>query len=67
MTAQDIAIKLKKELPHLVQPGQIDLALVEVYGDALYLSWLIDPYDVDSHTLSILKKYLPEEYTMPRY
>jgi len=66
MTAQEIAIKLKKELPNLVQPGQLDLALVEIYGDALYLSSLVNPYDTDNQTLSILKKYLPEEYTSPR-
>jgi hypothetical protein len=66
MTAQEIAIKLKKELPNLVQPGQLDLALVEVYEDALYLSSLVNPYDTDYQTLSILKKYLPEEYTEPR-
>ena len=60
MTTQEIAKKLKEELPHLIQPSQIDNAIVELYNDALHLVKCIDPFDTDNETYNILRKYIPE-------
>jgi len=38
MTAQQISLKMKQELPMLVQPSQTDKAIVELYEDALHLA-----------------------------
>jgi hypothetical protein len=60
MNAQEIASKLKEELPQLVQPSSIDKALVEVYDDVVHLCKCIDPFDTSMETYNILRKYLPE-------
>ena len=60
MNAQEIAIKLKNELPHLIQPSSIDEALVEIYEDARHLAMSIDPFDTQMETYNILRKYIPD-------
>ena len=58
MNAQEIASKLEKELPHLVQPSQIDKALVEIYNDAKHLAACLDPFVEHDETVKIMSKYL---------
>ena len=58
MNAQEIASKLEKELPHLVQPSQIDKALVEIYNDAKHLAACLDPFVEHDETVKIMNKYL---------
>lgn len=58
MNAQEIASKLEKELPNLIQPTQIDKALVEIYNDAKHLAACIDPFDAPEETYKIMSKYL---------
>jgi hypothetical protein len=60
MTAQQISLKMKQELPMLVQPSQTDKAIVELYEDALHLAMCIDPFDTSLETYNILRKYIPE-------
>ena len=58
MNAQEIASKLEKELPNLVQPSQIDKALVEIYNDAKHLAACLDPFVEHDETVKIMSKYL---------
>lgn len=56
----EIAEKLKKELPLLVQPNRSDYALVELYDDIMHLVHVIDPTDTTPTTYNILRKYIPQ-------
>ena len=62
MNAQEIASKLEKELPNLVQPSQIDKALVEIYNDAKHLAACLDPFVEHDETVKIMSKYLYSDH-----
>jgi len=60
MNAQMIAIRTKEEISQLIQPSNLDHALVELYDDALHLAKCIDPFDTSIRTYNILRKYIPD-------